>query len=176
MMYRHPMLAMATLVAAGFARRPPLQAYLQHDGWRAIWMHALESSSLQPSDEFAELQMIRPLEKEFMERAGVVEDALRPTKESARGIKVDPPLRAMMDEYGIPMEVIKNKYVSYAAALRASGRESNWNADVDTHGYGIGAITPKEITAARIDLHQAILNRIKIALVSEGWLRSDLDE
>jgi len=170
LIHRTPMLALAALVSHGAAVRPPLAAYLQHPGWRTIWLHALEISGLRPSDEFAALQMIRPLEEEFIQRAGAGQAQPAERRgDSNDGLATDPVLQAMIDEYGIPDELVKQKYVSYALALRMSGRSSHWNGDVDDHGLRIGAVTREDVIRARTDIHQAILNRIKIAFVAEGW-------
>jgi hypothetical protein len=168
LLYRTPMLALASLVEAGVADRPPLDTYLQHPGWRTIWMHILESSGSRPRDEFAALQMMRPLEEEFM-RGTMIEDVASLPVSEAGAREIGPGLRAMMTAYGIPDEVIKAKYVSYAMALRMSGKSCNWNDEVDDHARRVGALTESEIETARTDLHQAILNRVKIALVTEGW-------
>jgi len=88
-------------------------------------------------------------------------------------LDVSPALRAMIKEYGIPEEVIERKYMSYAMTSRMSGQDANWNDDVDDHGRSIGAVSEAEIKAARRDMHQTILNRIKIAFVTEGWLPID---
>jgi len=73
LLQRNPMMALAILVSKRAAHRPPLDAYLQHPDWRKIWMNILEHSGLRPPDEFAALQMMRPLEEEFMRRAGASE-------------------------------------------------------------------------------------------------------
>lgn len=172
----HPMVALAKLVSLGAAHRPPLQAYLQHPAWKQIWIHILETAGLQPGDEFAALQHMRPLEEEFMRQAEASGSSESGSSEQEDESEYGPALKAMMDEYGIAEEVVQRKYVSYALTLRLSGRNSDWNEDVDEHARAIGALSEQEIAAARHDFHQAVLNRIKIALVSEGWLPVDPDD
>jgi hypothetical protein len=169
LLQHNPMVALASLVSKRAALRPELDAYLQHPDWRKIWMHILERGGLRPTDEFAALQMMRPLEEEFMKRAGVGGSPGHDARDHPDTLDVGPSLKAMMAEYGIPDEVVERKYMSYAMALRMSGQDANWNDDIDDHGRSIGALSQAEIEAARRDIHQAILNRIKVALVTEGW-------
>ena len=67
----NPMTVMGLAVKAGWTPRPPLHAYHQHPGWRAVWLHILDASATRPADEFAALAAMAPLEKEFMRSAGV---------------------------------------------------------------------------------------------------------
>jgi hypothetical protein len=96
--------------------------------------------------------------------------------DEAGGYELTPVLRSMMKEYGIPDEVIRRKYLSYSLALEASGSKSNWNDDVDDHARRIGALTEGEIQRARSDFDQAVVNRVVVALVSEGWTRVDVEK
>lgn len=65
------MFALAYLVKANWAIRPPLHAYLQHPAWRKVWLHVLDMSDIHPSDEFAALRTMKPIEEQFMISAGV---------------------------------------------------------------------------------------------------------
>lgn len=169
---KSPMLALAVLVATRQAERPSLHAYLQHPEWRKYWMHVLDTGGLSPSDEFEALRMMEPLEEEFLKRGRqLVYGSSGSEPQGSSDLKLDRGLRKMMDEYGIPMEVVQRKYMSYAVVLGASNQQSNWNADIDDHARNIGALTESEIEDAKTDLHKAILNRIKVAFVSEGWIR-----
>lgn len=171
---RTPMLAFAHLVAAGRADRPSLHAYLQHSEWRKIWHHLLEQAGLQPSDEFEAVRMMEPLEKEFMSRGQPSRQSEPEPKSgytSEPRVELDSGLRRMMDEYGIPEKYIQRKYLSYAVVLQAMDEGTGWNNDIDDRAREIGALTEDEIRAAWTDRHKAILNRIKVALVSEGYIR-----
>ena len=170
-----PVFALARMVAIGHAERPPVHAYLQHPEWRKIWMHMLEHAGVQASDEFEALNAIKRLEEEIFSRASQSGLGNEPTSQ-VEGVDFGPTLRAMMREYGIPEEMLERKYMSYFMSLRMTGQSSNWNDEIDEHGRSIGALTEQEIEAAKNDMHQAILNRIKVALVSEGWVPVDEPE
>lgn len=173
------MLALAHLVAAGRAERPPVQAYLQHPEWRKIWLHLLDQGGLEPSDEFEALQMMKPLEEEFMSRGRSSSriSAEQPVSHQGQeGLELDAGLRRIMEEYGISEEYIRRKYVAYAVSLQAMDQGTGWNNDIDDYAREIGALTEDEIKAAWTDRHQAILNRIKVALVSEGCVRFSEEE
>ena len=71
LMEKTPMLAVAYLVKAGQAQRPPAHAYLQHPEWRKVWMHLMDVAGIEVSDEFAALSAMKPIEAAFMEEAGV---------------------------------------------------------------------------------------------------------
>ena len=77
LMEKTPMLAVAHLVKAGHARRPPLHAYLLHPEWMKIWMHSLDSAGIEvsvkfaASDTFAALSAMKSIEAGFMKAAGV---------------------------------------------------------------------------------------------------------
>lgn len=169
-----PMLALAHLVAAGRAERPPVPAYLQHPEWRKIWLHLLDQGGLEPSDEFEALQMMKPLEEKFMSRGqassgGSADQPISP--QGPEGLELDAGLRRMMEEHGLSEEYIRRKYVAYAVSLHAMDQGTGWNNDIDDYAREIGALTEEEIRAAWTDRHQAILNRVKVALVSEGCVR-----
>lgn len=76
-------------------------------------------------------------------------------------------------ELGISEEAFKIKYKSYYASLSIFGRESNWNDDIDDLARAVGALTEKEIEAARTNFHQAILNRIKLSVVMDNRLEKE---
>ena len=57
--------------------------------------------------------------------------------------------------------------------LNGMRKQSHWNADIDQIARGTGALTEKEIEAAQTDMHQAILNRIKLRLVMEALENED---
>jgi len=59
-------------------------------------------------------------------------------------------------------------YEAYHAALFCSGNEFNWNSDVDDYSRSVNALRESEMFLARVDLKQAVINRIIVRLVSEG--------
>ena len=80
-------------------------------------------------------------------------------------------------EFGISERLFLIKYVSYGMALRTGGATSHWNDDVDELALETGALTEDEIRLAETDLHQAIMNRVKLALVMGGFeSRENTDE
>ncbi len=107
------------------------------------------------------------------ERAAV-RDARTPPGEgtSPRAFATDefgPVLARMMLDHRIPAEVVRAKYLAYALALQATGKKSAWNDEMEQQARDIGALSEDEIRAAKVDLRQAIRNRVKVALVIEGW-------
>jgi tetratricopeptide (TPR) repeat protein len=64
-------------------------------------------------------------------------------------------------------------YMSYYMVLNGMHKQSRWNDDIDQIAREVGALTEKEIEAAHTDLHQAILNRIKLRLVMDGFENED---
>src|SRR5262245_40272181 len=58
---KNPVLVMGYLISHGKAPRPPAHAYLQHDGWRRVWMHTLETLKTPVADEFQALRAIEAL-------------------------------------------------------------------------------------------------------------------
>lgn len=65
---KNPVFALAILVQAGHADRPPAHAYLQHPEWRKIWMHTLEGLGIEVSDEFSALAAIKQLDDRLFEQ------------------------------------------------------------------------------------------------------------
>jgi tetratricopeptide (TPR) repeat protein len=59
-------------------------------------------------------------------------------------------------------------YIGYYMVLSNNHKQSNWNNEIDQIAREVGALTEEEIEAAKKDLHQAILNRIKLRLVMEA--------
>lgn len=82
-------------------------------------------------------------------------------------------LERMSKGYGIPKDVIQRKLELYAQALRVSDQSSDWNADIDDVAREVGALTEEQIEAARTDRLTAVVNRVKVALVMEGWIPED---
>lgn len=165
-----PMLAMAHLIVLGRANRLPLHAYLQHSEWRKVWMHMLDMSNIEVSDEFAALKAMKPIEEEFIRRAQQSQmrepESVDPEQPTTGDITAD--VKALAEQFGLVDEFVRRKYISYMLALSATETENNWNAEIDDFARSIDALTESEIKAARTDFHQAILNRIKVALVAEG--------
>jgi tetratricopeptide (TPR) repeat protein len=65
---------------------------------------------------------------------------------------------------GISEEQFNVWYESYRMALSLSGKDSDWNDDIDGLARTVGALTEEEIEAARTDFNQAVINRIKMRL------------
>lgn len=84
-------------------------------------------------------------------------------------------LSALSWQYDIPGDVIKRKFRSYSATLQMSDQDSNWNDDINDHARQIGALSEDEIEAAKSDLLAAIVNRVKLALVMEGWIERGVE-
>jgi len=70
--------------------------------------------------------------------------------------------------YGITEHYFTIKYMSYGVALRASGKSSHWNDDIDAVATSRGALTHREIELAQTDFSQAVTNRVKLALAMMG--------
>jgi hypothetical protein len=90
------MAVMALAVKAGWTARPPLHAYLQHAGWRAVWLHILDLGDVRPSDEFAALAAMSPIEEGFMQAVSPSIEDSRPQPGSGR-------VRATPQEFGSAM-------------------------------------------------------------------------
>ena len=165
-----PMEVLSHLVAAGRANRVAPWRFLQNATWCRIWMSILAVHGRAPSDLATTSRWVSQIAEEYYRRAGYDPDPHDVPRLDKEGrLNVGAGLRKLMKDYGIPMEVVERKYASYLVALKASGRSSNWNADIDDDARKRGALTHKEIQAARTDLHKAILNRVKLALHSEGF-------
>lgn len=74
----------------------------------------------------------------------------------------------IISHYGITEHYFTIKYMSYGVALRASGKSSHWNDDIDALATSRGALTHREIELARTDFNQAVMNRVKLALAMLG--------
>ena len=70
----------------------------------------------------------------------------------------------IISHYGITEDYFGVKYLSYTVALRASGKSSNWNDEIDALASSRGALTQREIEVAKTDFHRAVVNRVKLAL------------
>jgi len=161
---KNPMVAMAYVVAGGFADRPPAHAYLQHPAWRNVWMHMLDASGVRVVDEFQALEALKPLEQAFMDH--VHEDESPTETDEPRSVAQD--LASLAGQFGLAEQYVQTKYSSYLLVLSMHDAEGNWNDEIDDYASDIGALTEDEIVRARTDLHRAVLNRVKVALVSEG--------
>ena len=51
-----------------------------------------------------------------------------------------------------------------------SGLDSHWNDELDGEWSRRGVLTSEEILRAQHDLTQAVKNRVKVALIMEGWI------
>jgi hypothetical protein len=69
--------------------------------------------------------------------------------------------------FGVGDEYFARKYHSYAMTLKMSGATSHWNSDIDGIGRQRGVLTEAEVQRAATDFHQAVLNRVKLALHME---------
>jgi hypothetical protein len=65
--HKNPVLVMGYLISHGFADRPPAHAYLQHEGWRRVWMHTLEILQTPAADEFKALAAIKAYEQGILD-------------------------------------------------------------------------------------------------------------
>jgi hypothetical protein len=77
---------------------------------------------------------------------------------------------------GIPNDEFELLYQSYQFSLSFDGAARNWNDDIEGHARQIGALREAEITRAKTDLRQAILNRIIVRLVTEGRMKGQKSE
>lgn len=75
---------------------------------------------------------------------------------------------SIMAEFGITAETFERKYASYEIALTLGGERSHWNAEIDDYARSINALSEQEIRAAHKDMHQAVLNRVKVSLATGG--------
>jgi hypothetical protein len=64
--HKTPILLLSVLVSKGVARRPATHVYLEHEQWRRIWLHTLDSAGIRPADQFAALAAIRGIEEQFL--------------------------------------------------------------------------------------------------------------
>lgn len=79
-------------------------------------------------------------------------------------------LRRIVGTHGVPEDVVRRKFLSYSLVLRAKDQNTGWNIDIDEHAERVGALTENEIQRAWTDLDQAIVNRVKVSLVTEGYV------
>jgi hypothetical protein len=73
----------------------------------------------------------------------------------------------IMSHFGIGDEYFARKYQSYAMTLTMSGATAHWNSDIDDIGRQRSILTEAEVQRAATDFHQAVLNRVKLALHME---------
>ena len=78
---------------------------------------------------------------------------------------------AVLGASGLSREDFDLMYRSYQFSLSMSGKPRNWNDDIEGHARNIRALRETEILLAKTDLHQAILNRIIVRLVTEGRMK-----
>jgi tetratricopeptide (TPR) repeat protein len=67
-------------------------------------------------------------------------------------------------QLGISQDLFDIWYRRYTAALETGERSSDWNTDIDDLARQVGALTEQEISRGRTDLHQAVLNRVKLRI------------
>jgi len=65
--HKNPTLVMGYLISRGIVERPPAHAYLQHDAWRRVWMHTLETLRIPSIDEFQALAAIKAYEQAILD-------------------------------------------------------------------------------------------------------------
>ena len=162
-MEKNPMVALSYIVGGGFADRPLLHAYLQHPEWRKIWMHILDHAGQEVRDEFGALAAMRPIEAAFMQQVLPDEDGT----DAGDAPREEDGIRDLSERFGLAEEFVRRKYAAYVLSLSMMGRSGHWNDDIDGFARGIGALTEAEIRAAQTDLHQAVLNRVAVALTAE---------
>jgi hypothetical protein len=63
-------------------------------------------------------------------------------------------------EFGISDDEFVLRYKSYFLALTMSGAQSNWNDEIEEYARSLGALRESEISLAKSNLHQAVVNRI----------------
>jgi hypothetical protein len=95
----------------------------------------------------------------------VTSDRLKETltaKQEARSSRwFDVTLEELVDQYQIPVEVIRAKMTGYVVALRIGGRTSTWNDELDQAAARGGLLSQKEIRAAHHDFEQAVRTESK---------------
>lgn len=93
--------------------------------------------------------------------------ASMPSKEEQRGTRR---LDRMAEDFDIPEDVIARKFKSYALTIQSSSQGSDWNADIDDEAREVGALTEEQIEGAKSNPLTAVVNRVKLALVMEGYI------
>jgi hypothetical protein len=84
-----------------------------------------------------------------------------------------PGRKEIIEQFGISEDDFNSLYLSYWLALSASEETRNWNDDIDDFARELGAVSEQEIKVAQKDMHQAVLNRIKVRLVADGVVLTD---
>jgi hypothetical protein len=77
----------------------------------------------------------------------------------------------ILKEAGMSQSEFDLLYQAYQVSLSLSGEARDWNQDMEGYARGIGALRESEIVLAKTDLHQAIINRILVHLVTEGRIK-----
>ena len=94
--------------------------------------------------------------------------------EQRRPEALDATLDELIERHRVPDDVIRRKVAGYIVALRASGLASDWNADIDEDCRREGLLTSEEIERGRRDFEHAVQNRLKVALIREGWISTTM--
>jgi hypothetical protein len=168
----------------------------EEDGQLTIWKQGPQFGEIQEQYERSgderdrKLAQLQQMNQAQARATGALEDLLRATEEfkSAQpegssadsdptsGRPIDDPdtvwdRERIIDLFGISEEYFSIKYMSYTFALRASGKSSHWNADIDEIAREKSALTEAEIALAKTDFERAVLNRVKLALTMERAAR-----
>lgn len=167
----NPMFVLARLVAEGRTTRVAPWHFLRHPMWLHIWRQILLERRIQITDLSNGFGAIAQVAEELYREAGYrPPDPHKPKLDANGQVDFGVAMRQLMKTHGIPVDIVERKYTSYYATLKAMDRSSNWNADIDRDAQRCGALSHKEVQAARTDLHKAVLNRVKLALHMEGFL------
>ena len=84
---------------------------------------------------------------------------------------IDNPIRTkqeIISEFDISEEEFNSKYSSYEHVLILHSQNVGlWNDEIEYYSKQINALSEAEILKAKYDLHQAIMNRVIVALTSQ---------
>lgn len=170
----NPVVAHSALVAQDRTNRVAPWLFTNNATWRYIWLRTLASEGELPSDEAELVRAISARAEQSYKAAGYGPNIHKVPRLDADGrVDLGTALRTLVKEHDIPFELVERKYMGYLVALQAAGKSSNWNADIDQMARRKGVFNNKEIQRAHSDLHQAILNRVKLALHMEGCFHSE---
>ena len=74
--HKNPAVVMAALIANEYVTRPPVEAYLEHPGWRAVWKSLLDFSTRSRAVTVAR-ELVQMQEQLVQEAAGIDFEKLR---------------------------------------------------------------------------------------------------